>query len=178
MKRSHVLCLIALLAIGWLPLLAVDATPPKIAAFFSPHGGYEKGAADCVTEVVRQVANAKKTIYVRAYGFSSQPIGEALATAAKRGVSVRVICDRSVRSANGSIVPACQAAGCEVVFDENHPISHSKVMVIDAQTSLVGSYNWTGQAERNAETMLVIHDRDLAKSLIRDWEHHREHSVR
>lgn len=144
---------------------------PTIAAHFSPHGG-------CVGEVVSRIAAAEKTIHVRAYGFSSPAIGQALAEAAKRGVEVRIICDRSVRKSKHSQASACRAAGAEVVFDGAHPIAHSKVIVVDGQWCLVGSYNWTKQAEKNSEVLLTIRSRDLAKKLIEDFTFHRAHATR
>ena len=150
---------------------------PTINVFFSPHGGYEKDATKCVDEVVQQLKDARATVFVRAYGFTSEPIRDALIAARERGLSVGIICDRSERKNPHSIAPACIKAGCNVTFDDNHPISHSKVLVIDGMTSIVGSYNWTANAEKNAETMLVIRDRVTARKLLDDWKHHKEHST-
>lgn len=154
-----------------------QAQKTQIAAFFSPHGGYDKSAPDCVSVVVSEILSAKDEILVRAYGFTSKPIGDALVAAAAKNLKVRIICDRSERKNKNSIAPVCSAAGCEVTFDDNHPISHSKVMIFDRKRSLVGSYNWTGNAEKNAETMLLISDSTLAEKLAEDWKHHREHST-
>ena len=150
-------------------LKGVEPAHEAIELRFSPHGG-------CQEEAIKQIESAKKTIHVRAYGFTSVPIGNALCEAAKRGVVVRAILDRSEKFSPHSMSATCQAAGCEIVFDASHPISHSKVIVIDSKVSLFGSYNWTGNAEKNAETMATVRDPRIAKELIADFDKHHEHS--
>ena len=44
--------------------------------------------------------------------------------------------------------------GVPVVIDANHAIAHNKVMVIDGETVLTGSFNFTKAAqEKNAENL-------------------------
>ena len=51
-----------------------------------------------------------------------------------------------------------------VKIDSQHAIAHNKVMVIDAETVITGSFNFTKAAEdNNAENLLVIHDKVLAE---------------
>ena len=74
---------------------AVSAPPPTIEVHFSPRGG-------CTDAVVKELCNAKKMVLVQAYSFTSAPIAKALVDAHKRGVDVRVILDKSQRSAKYS----------------------------------------------------------------------------
>ena len=47
---------------------------------------------------------------------------------------------------------------------------HSKIMVIDGATVITGSFNFTKVAqERNAENVLIIHDRELADRYAANW---------
>lgn len=56
-------------------------------------------------------------------------------------------------------------------------IAHNKVMVIDGQTVVTGSFNFTKAAEENnAENLLIIRDLGLAKLYMENWERHRGHS--
>jgi phosphatidylserine/phosphatidylglycerophosphate/cardiolipin synthase-like enzyme len=44
---------------------------------------------------------------------------------------------------------------------------------------ITGSFNFTKAAEtNNAENLLVIRSKDLAKVYIENWERHKEHSER
>ena len=53
-----------------------------------------------------------------------------------------------------------------------------EVMVIDGQTVLTGSFNFTKAAEENnAENLLVIQDTQLAAKYTANWKAHREHAA-
>ena len=47
-------------------------------------------------------------------------------------------------------------------IDAEHAIAHNKVMIIDGETVITGSFNFTKAAEENnAENLLIIHDKKL-----------------
>ena len=62
-------------------------------------------------------------------------------------------------------------------IDDAHGITHDKIMIIDRQTVITGSFNFTKAAEeKNAENLLIIQSPELAKaSNIRIVGIHREH---
>jgi phosphatidylserine/phosphatidylglycerophosphate/cardiolipin synthase-like enzyme len=50
-------------------------------------------------------------------------------------------------------------------------------MIIDKETVITGSFNFTKAAEeKNAENLLIIKNEDLAKVYIENWYKHKEHS--
>jgi phosphatidylserine/phosphatidylglycerophosphate/cardiolipin synthase-like enzyme len=50
-------------------------------------------------------------------------------------------------------------------------------MIIDMTTVITGSFNFTNAAEeKNAENILVISSRKLAKDYFDNWLKHKEHS--
>ena len=129
---------------------------PPIEVYFSPKGG-------CTEAVVRELGNAKATILVQAYSFTSVPIAKALLDAHKRGVEIEVILDKSQRRAKYSSADFVIHAGIPTFIDAKHAIAHNKIMVIDGQTVITGSFNFTKAAEENnAENLLVIRDKALA----------------
>ena len=63
------------------------------------------------------------------------------------------------------------------MIDANHAIAHNKVIVIDGETVLTGSFNFTKAAqEKNAENLLIIRDPALAAQYTKNWDAHRQHS--
>ena len=127
--------------------------------------------------VVKELANAKKTVLVQAYSFTSAPIAKALVDAHKRGVDVRVILDKSQRTAKYSSADFVAHAGIPCFIDGQHSIAHNKVMVIDGATVLTGSFNFTKAAEEhNAENLLTIRDTAVAEKYAANWQAHLEHS--
>ena len=50
-------------------------------------------------------------------------------------------------------------------------------MIIDGETVITGSFNFTKAAEENnAENLLVIGDRNLAGLYTKNWQEHANHS--
>lgn len=142
----------------------------RTEVYFSPKGGAEEA-------VVRTIAQAKRTIHVLAYSFTSSPINTALVQAHARGVNVSVILDKSQRTAKGGKLQSLQEAGIPVLMDSAHAIAHNKVMVIDTRRVITGSFNFTRSAEeRNAENLLIIHSRSLSRTYLNNFEIHAQHS--
>jgi len=142
----------------------------SIQAYFSPKGG-------CTEAVVEAIGRAKAAILVQAYSFTSAPIAKALVDAHKRGVKVEVILDKSQRTEKYSSADFLLHAGIPTRIDEIHAIAHNKVMVIDGQVVITGSFNFTSAAEEhNAENLLIIHDPGLAAQYAANWQAHAAHS--
>ena len=138
--------------------------------YFSPRGG----ATDAI---ITSVNNAKKSVLVQAYSFTSEPIADVLIQAHKKGVMVQVILDRSQQHQKYSCIDILAAGGVPLLIDASHAIAHSKIMIIDDKFVITGSFNFTKAAEeRNAENLLIIHSEQLANQYIRNWQFHQLHS--
>lgn len=144
----------------------------NIAVYFSPHGG-------CTDAVVNALGQAKETILVQAYSFTSPPIAQAVVDAHKRGVNVQVILDKSQRTEKYSSADFLAHAGVSVQIDDKHQIAHNKIMIIDGQTVITGSFNFTRAAEEhNAENLLIISSKELAEKYADNWRGHAERSAK
>ena len=143
---------------------------PPIDVYFSPKGG----AAEAV---VRALDAARQTVYVQAYSFTNKDILEALVNAHQRGVAVQVILDKSNLTDQYTGADFVAHHGIPVLIDARHEIAHNKIMIIDEETVITGSFNFTGQAEEhNAENLLVIHDHGVAETYLANWHGHEAHS--
>lgn len=134
---------------------------------------------DCRGLIVRMIGEAKETIRVQAYGFTSAQIANALVDADRRGVEVRVILDKSQRRAKRSQIGLLRDAGILVLLDHDHAIAHNKVIIIDARIVVTGSFNFTDAAQlKNAENLIVVDDPDVAALYEENWNRHAEHAQR
>ena len=148
---------------------AAQSLPP-IEVYFSPKGG-------CTEAVVKELAAAKSTVLVQAYSFTSVPIAKALVDAHKRGVEVEVILDKSQKGEKYTSADFVIHAGIPTKIDAKHAIAHSKIIVIDGQVVITGSFNFTTAAEEhNAENLLVIRSPELAAKYTANWKVHDAHS--
>jgi phosphatidylserine/phosphatidylglycerophosphate/cardiolipin synthase-like enzyme len=172
MKRFLLPILLVLLVSFAAPSHSQDRpTPcPTLAVYFSPNGG-------CTQAIVKELDKAKSSVLVQAYSFTSAPIAKALLNAHKRGVKVQVILDKSQRTEKYSSADFMVNQGIPTRIDAAHAIAHNKVMVIDGEIVITGSFNFTRAAEeRNAENLLVIKDKALAGKYIANWKIHWDHS--
>ena len=169
--REFVVCLTALFLVFSLPVsLQAGQTAADEQVYFSPKGG-------CTEAIVKNLDQAERYVLVQAYSFTSEPIAEALVNAHKRGVKVKVLLDKSQRYGKGSKLGLLVDAGISVMIDTKHSIAHNKVMIIDGITVMTGSFNFTNAAEdKNAENLLIVHDKVVAKKYHDNWNRHQQHS--
>lgn len=158
--------------------LSTEALAPKgegrairAEALFSPGGG-------CESRLVEEIGAARKNIRVQMYIFTSKRIGEALAKAAKRGVRVEVILDKSQEKATYGPWRVMRRDGVKVFFDAEHDTANNKIVLIDKRTIITGSYNFTKAAEdKNAENILLIRNaRDLFETYLENFNAHLAHA--
>jgi len=90
---------------------------------------------------------------------------------------MEVILDKSQKTQKYSSATFLYNQGIPVKIDAQHAIAHNKVMIIDGETVITGSFNFTKAAEeKNAENLLVIHDKKLAERYTKNWQEHERHS--
>jgi len=138
-----------------------------IEVAFSPNSG-------ATASIIRAVAKARKLILVCAYSFTSKDLAQALLDAKKRNVVVKIILDKSQVSQRYSSSTFFAHQGFDLRIDAKHAIHHNKVMIIDDNTVITGSFNFTRAAEtRNAENIIIINDNpQLARLYTKNWWFH------
>ena len=171
MKRLSFTFLLFFLISCVLPFHSEAQSPsPTLSVYFSPAGG-------CTEAIIKELNNAKTSVLVQAYSFTSAPIAKALLNAHKRGVRVDVLLDKSQRKEKYSSADFLLNSGIPTKIDAVHAIAHNKIRVIDGETVITGSFNFTKAAEeKNAENLLVIKDKTLAAKYIENWKVHAGHS--
>lgn len=154
----------------------------SFSATFSPNATYSvcfTPGEDCTAQIVSAVSKAQKSIQVQAHSFTSAPIEQSLVNAKNRGVDVQVILDKSQVRTNGySSSQFLDHHQIPVWIDAYPAIAHNKVMIIDNQTVITGSFNFTRAAQfKNAENVIIINDPTLATKYAYNWQKRKEVSV-
>ena len=148
--------------------LTLNNTPTQV--YFSPNGG-------CTEAIINEISHAKSEILIQAYSFTSVPIAKALVSAHKKGINVEIILDKSNKSKKYSAGDFTAHMGVTTYIDSKHAIAHNKIIIIDKETVITGSFNFTKAAEeRNAENLLIIRNNKLAEIYIDNWNKHKNHS--
>jgi phosphatidylserine/phosphatidylglycerophosphate/cardiolipin synthase-like enzyme len=156
-----------------MPVAPPSTQPPlsgEPTVCFTPGG-------NCTDLMVQAIAGAKTSILVQAYSFTSTPIAKALLDAHKRRVQVQVILDKSQRTEKYSSADFLANQGVPTRIDAAHAIAHNKIIIIDAETVLTGSFHFTKSAQdKNAENVIILRDTAVAAQYRQNWEAHRQHS--
>ena len=148
------------------PLVTVNGSPiSQITVYFSP----EDGTLEHILAVVNA---ADESIYFMSYSFTSDDLAQALIERAAAGVTVAGVFDKDQYHSNtGTEFDTLQAAGLDVRLDGNPRLMHHKVMIIDQQIVITGSYNFSNNAEHiNDENTLIIHNADIAAQYLEEFQ--------
>jgi phosphatidylserine/phosphatidylglycerophosphate/cardiolipin synthase-like enzyme len=122
---------------------------------------------DCTSKIVSTISHSQKTILVQAFSFTSSPIIASLIAAHARGIDVKIILDKTDEFTVGKIF---SKVGIPTYIDDKVEIAHNKVMIIDNDTIITGSFNFTYNAQfHNAENLLIIHDPELQSLYVDNW---------
>lgn len=146
------------------PFPRVEIGNSRVEVFFSPEDGVQ-------ARLLEILQDAHRSIEVLAFSFTADPIGASLIDADRRGVIVRVVVERSQSSASGAEGQRLRDAGLDLRLDGNPKQMHHKVMIIDAEIVVVGSYNFTRSAEeKNDENLLIVYDAQLAGQFLEEFD--------
>ena len=131
----------------------------------------------------REIQNAKESIYLIAYlfllydyqGAYSNRLLEDLIEAHEKGIDVHVVLEYPKPEymdeegpANQKVYEKLKAVGIDVRFDKPERTTHSKVLIIDGETIILGSHNYSFDGLKyNNETSLLLRDKGKAERLIR-----------
>lgn len=111
-------------------------------------------------KVVSQLKAAKKTIRVAMFTFTHPELVEGLVEAHKRGVDVEIVIDSDSSRKTSSV--AYKRFGREkmkVYASKRVGLLHEKMAIIDDNTLIMGSANWTRAAfGTNSENLCILSD--------------------
>src|SRR5687767_12812311 len=111
------------------------ASEDGVSIYFSP-------GADYGQLIIDKIRMAQKYVYVQAYSFTSDRIAKALVEVHKRGVDVKVILDDD-KADKKSEADYLVRKGIDTYLDSKHEKAHSKIILIDGQTIITGSFNFS-----------------------------------
>ena len=89
---------------------------------------------------------------------------------AKAGVAVAGVFETTGSETTYSEYGKLRRAGLDVLQDGNPYVMHHKVIILDRQTVIFGSFNFTGSAnDSNDENIVVVHDPTFASFFVEEF---------
>lgn len=148
---------ITILFLGYFPALADVFKNVNYHVCFAPYD-------NCEQKIIAEIRSAKHEILGQAFLFTNFKIAKALNKAALHGRFVEVLFDKQQFANRSKINKFFKNSRLKIKIDYLPTVAHNKVMIIDGETVITGSYNFTYKAQyENAENLLIIHDKNLAK---------------
>ena len=140
---------------GTTPRLTIGGV--TVENYFAP----EDKVAD---KIVARLGKAQKTIDFMAYSFTDDGIGKVVIDRAQAGVKVRGVFENTSSETKFSEYGPMKAAKLDALQDGNPYSMHHKVFIVDGQTVIFGSFNFSQNAdEENDENLLIVDDPALAQ---------------
>jgi phosphatidylserine/phosphatidylglycerophosphate/cardiolipin synthase-like enzyme len=89
----------------------------------------------------------------------------------KAGVAVSGVFEEQDSTTRFSEYPRLKQAGLDVIQDGNPFRMHHKVILIDGRVSMLGSFNFSSNADReNDENLLIVEDPGLTAALEAEFQ--------
>jgi phosphatidylserine/phosphatidylglycerophosphate/cardiolipin synthase-like enzyme len=125
---------------------------------------------EVAAEIIAEIERAQSRIRFLAFTFTSDEIADAMLTRVEAGVVVQGVIEDRNAERDYSEYDRLQAEVHDVLPDGNPYIMHHKVIIIDDETVILGSYNFTASAEEdNDENVLIIHDPEVATLFVDEF---------
>ena len=107
---------------------------------------YFESEGDVRERIIELVENAESNVYFMAFAFTDDDIAQAMVQQHRAGLEVRGVVEaRNVRG-TGSDFEAMEQAGVGVLPDGHPYVMHHKVIIIDEEIVVTGSYNFSASA--------------------------------
>ncbi len=151
------------------PYSSFDLNGILIENYFAPED-------DVMDKVISTVTTANKSIHFLAFSFTDNKEGdnklaETMIARQKMGISVSGVFEIRGADADSSECATLLKSGAQIALDGNPYTLHHKVIIVDSQTVIFGSFNFSISANKNNdENLLIIHDPKLASEFENEFQ--------
>jgi phosphatidylserine/phosphatidylglycerophosphate/cardiolipin synthase-like enzyme len=119
------------------------------------------------------VSTAQSEILFMAFSFTIDLIGEPMLERAEAGITVRGVFETTGSETEFSYygdMRDSESANLQVRQDGNPRVMHHKVIIIDRQTVILGSFNFSASAnDSNDENIVIVHDPTFTSFFVEEF---------
>lgn len=137
----------------------------EVQVLFSPEH-------DVAEAIQQEIQRARQTLRFLAFSFTHNGIGQAMLGKMRQGVSVQGVLETRGSDAPASEFARFKKARLEVLQDANPYLMHHKVILIDRDTVITGSFNFSrNAAESNQENVVILRgNQAIAEAYRQEYE--------
>ncbi len=134
----------------------------QVETYMAPEDGV-------MAKLIKLVEGARKSIHFMAFTFTHEDLAKAMIDRAQDKIDVQGVIEEN-NAYQGSL-EELYCAGLPVRTDGNPYVMHHKVIIIDSETVITGSFNFTWSADtENDENVLVIHSPGVAAAYEQEYQ--------
>jgi phosphatidylserine/phosphatidylglycerophosphate/cardiolipin synthase-like enzyme len=143
----------------------IDVSGTELEVYFSPDDA-------TMERVIELVQSAQESVFFLGYSFTDDDLAAALINANNSGIEVKGVLDKAQALSNaGGEYQNLLESSIDVRLDGNPKSMHHKVIIIDVQIVVTGSYNFSKSAKtRNDENTLILHNPEIAAIYMEEFE--------
>jgi phosphatidylserine/phosphatidylglycerophosphate/cardiolipin synthase-like enzyme len=106
--------------------------------------------------ILSELAKAKTSVHLSLYGVTNRALANALIRLHKRGVSVVLLVDMRQAHLPNSLTQDLKDIGIPVIIKPTSELEHYKYCIIDHQTVIMGSWNWSNRADKQDNSDIIL----------------------
>ena len=144
---------------------AADDGGRKISIIFAPE-------TDEISLIAEAISEAEDSIHLMVFVFSLGELADVILEKMNDPeFAVRGVFEDRNSKASWSQLPTLHCAGAEMRQDGNPFVLHHKVMIIDEDTVITGSFNFSNNAaQSNDENIVILRDSVITRLYLDEWE--------
>lgn len=123
----------------------------SVAVYFSPEN-------NCEAQFVNLINKAQHTIKISCFGITNTNIYNAILAAHKRGVQVLICEDKMQAAGKSDKSKEMPSDGIEDVIKKTAVLEHNKMLVVDGNDTIIGSWNLSQNAQSQDNSIVVFQD--------------------
>src|SRR5438128_8375026 len=123
----------------------------EVHPLFSPYDNVENA-------IHAQLEQSSKSIHCSLYGITNLRLANDLIAAKKRGTDVGVGLDKKQAAGQHDLHAKLQVAGILVEIKPVATLEHNKFCVLDGSIVIMGSWNWSNNAQKQDNSDVIITD--------------------
>lgn len=124
----------------------------------------------CYTKIINVINNTKSKLYISIFSLTDKEISDSIISAHNKNIEIKIFMDNKQAYIKGSKYLTLINHGVNVKLSKSYNYMHNKYIISDRKLILTGSYNFSLNARKNAENVIILYDLDIVNKYEQNFE--------
>jgi len=131
---------------------------------------YFEPSKSAYENIIGFIQHCKKSLDICAYYLTNDTITQLILVKKNQGVKIRILCDAKKSKSEGSDIKKLLDNRINVKVDNSGVnLMHNKFLIGDKKAIMTGSFNFTMNALKNAENIVIIRLSSIVKDYLKEF---------